>query len=172
MQYSPAQIAKILNKIIAKARHELEIASEQGTVDEVMAEYGVTLEEGAMPVSKQTSKILVFGALSGKVSDYQMVAKKMGIQSDNIEFAADYHKLKHFNTTILRDSMEYSDIIFGPAPHKIEGMGDTYSLVAAIEREPEHYPRLIKAVANEKLKITITNFKESLRKTRYFESSY
>lgn len=172
MQYSSAQIGKILIKIIAKACHELEIASEQGTVDEVMDEYGVTLEEGAMPVSKRTSKILVFGALSGKVSDYQMVAKKMGIQSDNLEFAVDYDKLKHFNTTILRDSMEYSDIIYGPAPHKIEDMGDTYSLVAAIEREPEHYPRLIKAVANKELKITITNFKESLRKTRYFESSY
>lgn len=169
-KYTQRQIGLILQKIIAKASHELQIAAEEGNVDEVMEEYGVTLEEGAMPVNRRSTKILVFGALAGNVSDYKMAAKKLGVEEKNLVFENDYHKLKHYNTATLKDSFEYSDIIYGPVPHKLENMGDSYSLLAEIEREPNRYPRLTKAVANDKLKITITNFKRAITSTRYFES--
>ena len=68
--YSASQISKIIQKIISKARRELELAQESDTVEEVMEKYGVTLNEEAMPVNPKVSKILVFGSLVGKEKDY------------------------------------------------------------------------------------------------------
>lgn len=172
MAYSQAQIGKILQKIIAKASHELQVAALHDNVDEVMEKYGITFEEEAMPVNPRTSKILILGALAGKVSDYQLAAKKIGVSPDNLEFVSDYHELKHFSAGVLRNSLKYSDIIYGPSPHKMKEMGDTSSLLAEMQKEPQCYPRLTKAVANKKLKITITNFKNALSNTRYLESQF
>lgn len=169
MAYSAEQITKLTQKIIAKVTTELRIAQENGTVDEVVAKYGISFEEQAMPVNKRVSKILVFGALAGKLADFQLAAKKCGITKDNIVFETDYNRMHHYDVSTLKDSLVYSDIIFGPAPHKIEGMGDTSSFLATIEKNPNHYPRLIKSQANSSLKITVSNFKESLTRTRYFE---
>jgi hypothetical protein len=171
MEYSQGQISKIIQKIISKARHELELAQEENTVDEIMEKYGVTLEEEAVSVSPRTSKILVFGALAGKTKDYLIAAKKMGVPEDNLVFESDYDRLKSYDTAKLEYSNEYSDIIYGPAPHKQTGMGDTSSLLARIKREPQKYPRLVEASANGALKLSITSFKDSISKTRYFEAT-
>ena len=43
-------------------------------------------------------KVLVLGSLAGKVKDYQMVAKKMDINPDNVEFVDTYDD-KRYNLT-------------------------------------------------------------------------
>lgn len=169
MQYSDRQIAEILQKIIAKARRELQIAREKETVNDVMERYGVTLEFEAIPVHNR-SKILVFGALPGKISSYQAVVKDMGIPLECVEFESDYDKLTHYNTANLRDSLTYSDIIFGPHPHKEKGMGDVSSINAAIEKEPNRYPRVQNAGKSGELRFSVSNFKICLANTRYYES--
>lgn len=170
MAYSQAQISRILQKIIAKVRHELEVASENDDIDSLIEKYGVTLEEEAMPVSPRRSKILVFGALAGKLKDYQMAAKKMGISAENIIFENDYSRIKTYDTARLEYNSEYSDIIFGPMPHKTTGMGDTSSLLAEIKSAPNKYPRATIATANGSLKLSVTSFRDCITKTRYFES--
>ena len=97
-----------------------------------------------------------------------MVAKKLGIKEDNLEFI-DYDRVKHLNTERLRYSSEYSDIICGPIPHKVEGMGNTSSFITEIEKNQSEYPKLIKATANNSLKFSISGFKEYILKTRLFE---
>ena len=97
-------------------------------------------------------------------------AKKMGIPQENIIFISDYDELKHYDTARLEYSTEYSDIIYGPTPHKTTGMGDTSSLLAKIKNEPTRYPRLTVATANGALKLSISSFKDRLTKTRYFEA--
>ena len=52
----------------------------------------------------------------------------MGIGSNQITFVNDYSELKHFDTARLEYSQEYSDIIYGPNPHKMTNMGDVSSL--------------------------------------------
>ncbi len=99
-----------------------------------------------------------------------MAAKKLGVDSENLKFV-DYSEAKHLNAERLRYSSEYSDIICGPIPHKVEGMGDTSSLLAKIEKNPSEYPKLIKAEANQKLKFSLTGFKNYLLKTRFFEEN-
>lgn len=168
--YSQAQISRIAQKIIAKVRKELEIAQENDNLDELMEKYGIGFEEESMPVDSRKSKIIVFGALAGKLKDYIMAAKKLGISQENLVFISDYDELKRYDTAKLEYSLEYSDIIYGPTPHKTIGMGDENSLLAKIKREPNKYPKLQVATANGVLKLSIQSFKNALTNTRYFET--
>jgi len=170
LPYTLAQKSRILQKIIAKANALLLAAEDDAAVDEVMRTFGVSFEEGAMPVDPQRSKILVFGALAGSLKDYQLAAKKLGIPSENIVFESDYERLHNYDTARLRFNSDFSDIVFGPVPHKQENMGNTSSLLAEIKRCPNEYPRLTVASANGTLKLTITSFRNALSQTRYFES--
>ena len=170
MQYSMRQIQMIVQKIIAKVQHELEIAQQNDSVEEVMEKYGVTLDENPVQVTPKTSKILVLGALAGKKDNYSLAAKKMNILPENIEFIYDYEKLTHFNAAKLRNSLVYSDIICGPMPHSIENKNGS-SLIAEIRNNPAEYPRLITAEAKSALKLSINSFRNALTKTRYFEAT-
>lgn len=172
MEYTQAQQSKILQKIIAKVRYEIEMACENDEINELLEKYGVTLEEGCMPVNRKTHKILVFGDLAGKENDYKKVAKKIGINERQLEFISDFKELKRFNTATLSYSNVYSDIIYGPNPHKQVGIGDYNSFLSAIKNEPKKYPRVIEALANSELKISISSFKEALLKTRLIENDY
>ena len=167
--YTDTQIAKILTKIIAKARYELEIAQENGTVEELMKDYGITLEEKAMPVNPRISKILVVGKLEASKHEYVMRAKKLNIPEKNIEIESDYRKLHNLNLTKLEYSDTYSDVIFSASPHSMAGMGDASSMISKMEKEPDKYPRVIRAIANSELKLSITSFRNALRATRYLE---
>ena len=173
VEYSFSEVARIKSKIFAKITKELEMANKNNEMDEVLEKYGVVLEEEERtPINTRTHRILVIGELAGSKKDYQLVAKKMDINPDNIEFM-DYEESKRLDARRLEYSNDYSDIIYGPAPHKTNEMGDTSSLLALIETNPMKYPRLIRSKSNStdgRLKITITGFKEYLRKTFYYET--
>ncbi len=169
MVYSQSQITNLKSKIMRKIFVEIDLAIKNNSVDELLEKYCVEIEE--IPyfsgVTKR-SKILVLGQLSGKRKDYVGVAKNLGVEENNLEFI-DYVGIKHFNAETLRYSNKYSDIICGPMPHKIEGMGDTSSLITEIEKNPSEYPKLIKATSNGDLKFSITGFKNYILRTRFFE---
>jgi len=168
--YSTSQIATLRSKILSKINKEIDIAIKNAALDDIFTKYGVTIEENESSiVITNRMKILVLGELAGKLKDYQIAAKRKGIDPTNIEFI-DYRQAKHLNAGRLKYSSEYSDIIIGPMPHKIEGMGDATSLLALIEKKPNEYPKLIKAEANNKLKITISGFSDYLLRTRFYET--
>lgn len=178
MRYTHKQKSAILQKIIDKISKEIFHTTEDSEIDAIMNKYGVTLEESAMPINKNTSTILVLGALKGRKSDYQMTARKLNIPENNIEFVDDYSKMHSFNAEQLRYSDRYSDIIVGPTPHSIKNKGDFIknkgdfsSIIAMIENNPKEYPKLLKAIANNSLKITTSNFKELLQQTRYYQEA-
>ncbi len=169
MKYSQSQIVELKGKMIRKINALIDSAVKNDTVDELLKKYGIELEEisYATGVTKR-SKILVLGQLSGKKKDYQKAAKTCGIEEGNIEFM-DYNEIEKFGVESLKGSLKYSDIICGPIPHNIEGMGDTSSFISKIEKTPAEYPKLIKAVANGRLKFSITDFKDCIASTRYYE---
>ena len=169
---SYAEQQKILQKIIAKVRYEIEIAVENNCLEEILDKYEIMTEESVVPVNPKQHKVLVFGVLVGNINDYKLAAKKLGINPNQLEFVADYDDLKRYNVSKLEYSYEYSDIIFGPAPHKQVGMGDTSSFLALIKNNPDRYPRLIEADANGMLKLSINSFRQSLMKTRLMEANY
>lgn len=156
-------------KIIGKIDIEISLALKNGTINDLLEKYGVDIEE--IPYFSgvtRRSKILVLGQLSEKIKDYQIVAMKLGIKEENLEFI-DYNGTKHLSIERLRYSNEYSDTICGPIPHKVEGMGDASSFISEMEKNPSEYPKLIKATANESLKFSITGFKNYMLRTRFFE---
>lgn len=173
MQYGLSELSSIKSRILAKVINEIELANRNSEMDEILEKYGVIIEEEErFPINTRTYRILVIGELAGSIKDYQMTAKKIGIDPDNIEFM-DYEQSKRIDARRLEYSNEYSDIIYGPTPHKIEGMGDTNSLLALIEANPMKYPRLIRSKANTTsgaLKISISGFKDYLRRTYYYET--
>jgi len=171
MILTQSQISSITAQIMSRIYTEINQAQISNTVGEFLSKYGITIEEEAVAVDKNRSKILVLGALSGKLKDYQLAAKKLGIPSDNIEFVNDYHDLKNFNVGRLRYNSDYSDIIYGPSPHKQVGMGDTSSMLAEIKKNPSQYPKLHEACANGCLKITMENFRRCISGSRYLAAN-
>ena len=169
MVYSYLEFSEIKAKILAKVSYELEMAQENECLDELIDKYGIIMETYDMPVNKRM-KILVIGQLAGKLNDYIMNAKKkLGLSADSFEFVSDYNKITNYNIERLRYSDTYSDIICGTIPHSIKGMGDNTSIISLIEQNQSEYPKLVKASANEALKLSINSFIEAIKKTRYFE---
>ena len=173
VEYSFGEIAKIKSRIFAKIAKELEMANKNDEMDDLLDKYGIILEEEErMPINTRTYRILVIGELAGNKRDYQAAAKTIGINPDNIEFM-DYEDSKRLDARRLEYSNDYSDIIYGPTPHKISEMGGTSSLLALIENNPMKYPRLIRSKTNStdgRLKISISGFKDYLKRTFYSET--
>lgn len=170
MPYSIAQKAKIKSKILAKVSLEFSCADSDEDILELMNKYGIRLDEEPAYINTRQMKILVFGALAGKVNDYKMAARKLGINEDSIVFENDYEKLGRFDASKLENSMQYSDIIVGPNPHKQMNIKDHSSVLSLLKSNPSKYPRLIESHANQALKITIKNFREALLSTRFIEA--
>ena len=170
---SIVELATIKSKVFAKIATEIEIANREGTINDFLEKYGIIIELEQTPYfDSKRAKILVLGALAGNIDDFRTQLSKLGLNKNNVEFINDYDELKRFNAQKLEYSSEYSDIIYGPNPHKQVNIGDNASLLSLLQRNPEKYPRVIEAVANNKLKISINSFKEALLKTRLFESIY
>lgn len=171
MRYSVTELASIKAKIFAKIAKEIEMANRNNEMDYLLDKYGVSLEVERMPIYIRTTKILVVGGLSGSVSDYQKCAKKLDIDPNNVDFL-DYYDFKKFSAESLRYSSKYSDIIFGPVPHKSKDMGDVESLLHAIKNNEAAFPKLTISTANStsnQLKFSISSFRECLLKTYYYE---
>ena len=172
MQVSLSELSTIKAKIISRVQKEIDMANKNDEIELILEKYGITLEEERLPISTRTYRILVVGSLSGNISNYQIASKKVGINPDHIEFI-DYDSFKRFDVAKLEYSNEYSDIILGPVPHKVERMGDARSFASLVEREPLKYPRAIRANANSlehQLKLSISTFRECLKKTFYYET--
>ncbi len=169
MAYSFSELSSIKARVFAKIAKEIDLANKNGEMQLFLDKYGIVFEEEAMMVNPRTMKVLVLGSLVGRLKDYQIAAKKMDVNPDSIEFIDTYEN-GGFDAAKLEYSMTYSDIIYGPNPHKQTGMGNTSSLLALMKRNPDRYPRVIEAVANDKLKISVTGFKNALLSTRLFEA--
>jgi len=169
VDYSLSEIAEIRAKAHAALNAELDRALRTNTVDSFMDKYCVVYEEEWVPIERNRSRIVVLGSLTGNINEFLSLAKSIGIPKDRIEFINDYDELKRIDVSKFRYSSNYSDIIYGPNPHKQVGMGDTSSFLAEMKNNPSMYPRVTEAIANGKLKITKTSFENAIRKTRYYE---
>ena len=89
-----------------------------------------------------------------------------------IEFELDYTKLHNYDFGNLRNSMTYSDVLVGPLPHKVEGIGSFSSFLAMVDSCPEEFPKVIRLEASNELKITKESFKNGLLNTRLFNDLY
>lgn len=166
--YTESQAQEIFQRAMNKLMMQFRLAKNNNSLDDFMEDYGIVYEESPMPVNSRMSKILVVGALSGKVNNFVISAKKQGIPESNIEFEHDFSKFHNINLARLEYSDKYSDIIFGPIPHSMAGKGDSSSIIAKMEKESDKYPRVIRACTSNELKLSITSFRKAIASTRYF----
>ena len=171
MPYSVSERADIIAKTSQVFRNMLLNAIDSDSLNDFLNKLGIELDETSNPAyasySRRT-KILVLGALAGKKKDYISWAKRLGVDEQNLEFR-DYEEMKTFNTEKLRYSSAVSDIICGPMPHKVAGIGDYSSFITLLKDNPSEYPKVYLATANESIKLTINNFKSGILQTRYKE---
>lgn len=157
---------KIIDKIISNVRvnnrtGDLENYLHRIECDDLITPYNTEFSSNA--------KIIVIGSSKLNQTEMKSIAKKMGIHPSHLELHLDYEKNKHFNFDLLRNNINYSDIIFGPISHKCVEIKDNSSAISLIRNNPGEYPKMIIATDSHGLKITKQSFKRSLENTQYFK---
>lgn len=117
------------------------------------------------------AKIIVIGASMISQDEMCGIAKKMGIHPSHLELHLDYEKNKRFNFDVLRNNVNYSDVIFGPISHKCINIKDNSSAISLITSNPEEYPKLLTATDSHGLKLTKQSFKKCLENTQYYKKN-
>ena len=170
MAFSISELINIKKIVFETINSRIDIANEGG--EESLRYYlhsinveALNDENPAYCLYDRKTKVLVFGELSGKKNEYIFRAKKLGLSENNLEFV-DYNEAKKFDVAKLEYSDVYSDIIVGPIPHKVKGLEDYSSFLAQMEDHPEKYPKVLKATANNTLKLSVTSFESCIINTR------
>ena len=169
--YSNQEIAEIRLSIINKIEKEIDVAIQANTLEFLISKYEIYKpSKNLMLIDANHCKVLVVGQLSGRKKDYIQRIKKQNIDPKRFEFL-DYNEFKKFNVVKLKNSMLYSDVIYGPCPHSVKGMSDVSSFLEEMIENPDIYPNLIIAKDNSNsnsLKFSITCFDECIKKTRLY----
>ncbi len=111
----------------------------------------------------KTAKIVVFGESKLKANVLTAVGEKLGISKDRFEFHLDYHDAKTFDFSKFQYNPNYSLILVGPMGHSGRSKEGDSSVISHIAHE-EGYPPVVKLIAGSQLKITKTNFRDTLKK--------
>ena len=110
---------------------------------------------------KNSEQILVIGACRAKSNHLIGVAKKYGLNANNLEFWDDYDKLKR-DMSRLYYNTKYRAIILGPMPHKVANIDGYSSLISKIMDDKDAYPPVEICRSSGELKISKTSFKVAL----------
>lgn len=165
-------LVKLSEKIYQKILQEVAQASAENRINELLIKYGLSDEIEYSYYDINNSKILVVGRSMIDKDVMIAIAKKYGIRENRLEFEIDYDKLTNYDFSKLRNSITYSDVLVGPMPHKVSGIGDYSSFLALTDAEPENYPKIIRLASANELKITKETFKNGLINTRLYNDLY
>lgn len=117
---------------------------------------------------KKNAKVVVIGDAMISVDEMRKIAKKNGISPQLLEFHLDYDRLTNFDYNQFRNNPGYSDIIFGPNPHKARGIEGYSSAISMMQQEAGQFPKLTIAEASNELKITKTSFTKAIQNTQMY----
>lgn len=107
-------------------------------------------------------RVIVFGDTQIREKDLFGVAKDMGVSKERIEFI-DFNEAKRFDYKTLEYNHKVVAVMFGAVPHSTSGKGSDTSVITKMERKRDVFPKVIRLNANGTLKVTKTNFRESLK---------
>ena len=166
------ELTLILEKVYQKLVKEITEASYENKIDEVLKKYDLQDEIEYSYYDIKNSKILIIGDSLVDKNDLINIARKYGIKENRIEFELDYNKLTNYNFGKLRNSMNYSDVLVGPIPHKVGGIEGYSSFLAMTDDMPEEYPKIIRLESSNELKITRQSFINGLLNSRLYNDLY
>ncbi len=107
-------------------------------------------------------KIVIFGDSAVDKNVIYGIAKSLGIDINRLELHLEYEEAVTYNFNKLRYEPSYRVVLVGPMPHSTVGKQKHSSVIAEMEQE-EGYPKVVRLVAGQELKITKTNLKEALQ---------
>ena len=154
-----------MDVIIEEVTHILLKANRSGELEKILCSIG--LEEYINKPVYNTSnkgKIVVIGESKVKKEHLIGIGKSLGLEKERFEFCLDYNEAKTYEYKKLRyNPYLYSAVLFGANPHSSTGKGDSSSVISEMQKK-EGYPRVEVLRAGERIKITKTNFRETLEK--------
>lgn len=165
-------LLEIQEKIYQKVLKEITEAYYENRLNEVLNKYGLQDEIEYQYYDRNNSKILVVGNSMVSKDKLVAIAKKYGINEKFLEFKLDYNRLHNYNFAKLENSMNYSDVLVGPLPHKVSGIDEFSSFLAMTDANPENYPKIIRLQGSNELKITKESFLKGLQNTRLYNDLY
>ena len=152
--------------LMDEVQHRFSMANIDGTLQELLKKLGW---ESLMPGEAEpfatfaNGKILVIGAETVGIDTLRMTVNKLGLRLDRFEFALGYEEAQTFNYGKLAYNPNYRVILIGAVPHSTTGTGHSGSVVAELQSHPDKYPRVIPLGSDGTLKITKSNFRDSLK---------
>ena len=108
-------------------------------------------------------KIVVVGGTEVEEAVLTSIGKQLGIDKKRFEFCLDYEDVQKYDFRKMQYAPQYRVVLFGPTPHSGHGKGDSGSIIAEIEKS-DAYPRVERLMSGQELKITKSNFRETLQK--------
>ena len=108
-------------------------------------------------------KIVVVGGSDVTEETLVAIGKQLGIDKKRFDFCLDYNAIQKYNFRKMQYAPQYRVILFGPVPHSGHGKGDSGSIISEIEKS-DAYPRVVRLMSGQELKITKSNFREMLQK--------
>lgn len=152
-----------LEELLDEIREKVTLANRTGILDSILR--ALDMENWLKPAeefeSYKDGKIVVIGQTSVKEEELRIAAKKAGIDSSRLELCLEYEAAKTFPYSKLQYAPQYRVVMVGPIPHSTIGTADSSSVIAKME-STEGYPRVVRLMNGNELKITKSNFKQAL----------
>ena len=157
------------DKVLEKVARELEISNRTNELENYLRKIGCS-EFAAQHNTEYThnAKIVIIGESAIDVKEIESVAKKNGINPKRLELCLNYEKIKSIDIRRFEYNCNYSDIIFGPVPHKMVGIDDNSGAIAMIKNNTKAYPKLNLASDGNSLKITKKSLDNCFKNTQYY----
>lgn len=148
----PDEITAVLSKL-----------NRTGRLEEFFEMLGMSdlLQEEDDFYSYKDGKIIVVGGTEVKEKVLLGVAKELGLDKNRFEFCLDYEAIQKYDFKKMQYAPQYRAVLFGPSPHSGRGKCDNGSIIAELESS-KAYPRVVRMQSGSELKITKSNFKETL----------
>ncbi|MGO1580113.1 MAG: hypothetical protein ACTHWZ_01710 [Peptoniphilaceae bacterium] len=108
-------------------------------------------------------KILIIG--DSRVREHEIIGccKSLGIEKDRLDLKLSYQEAEKFNFEHLQYNPNTRLILFGPIPHSTKGKDEYSSIINKIENT-DGYPKVVRMISGDELKITKSNLKKTLKK--------
>ncbi len=154
-----------LEEVIEKITEKITYANRSENLEALLSEWGLSelLPQSTAYETIKDGKIVIVGACEVKENILNGIIKSLGLEKKRFEFCLGYEKAKTFQYKKLRYNPNYRVIIFGPVPHSSTGKNDSSSVIAEMKKH-EGYPRVEVLGGNNGLKITKSNFRDTLAK--------
>lgn len=165
-------LLEIQEKIFQKILKEVTEAYYENKLNGVLNKYGLKDEIEYPYYDINNSKILIVGNSMISKDKLVAIAKKYGINEKFLEFELDYNRLHNYDFSKLKNSINYSDVLVGPIPHKTTGIDGFSNFLAMANAQPDKFPKIIRLESSKELKITKESFIKALQSTRLYNDLY